>query len=580
MLTSLFLLQGLLGTVRSDAEATSPQATLRMRVLEGLGAGTPIATLWLLYYPALSAWWLHDDPFILESLFKHGALPHVYDPAIWRQFTSAFFTPWVQFSLGLDLHVFGLEPEGFYLHHLLAFSIIAVVLYRTARLFFAPFPASLAVSLFVVSVPSATVAQLLMTRHYLEGLGLSLLAFALYHRSVQMGTTKHAALGAFCYLLACLAKEVYVPLVALVCFYPTASWKQRLRTAAPFLVVAALYVGWRAYMLGPAYILAGYGDVHGRPTWNDLLHTPLQLARLMGWQAPWSLGLHLSGLLLGLLVLLRRSSPARWLFAAVLLVCALAPLGPVLPILTPRYLFAAWTVGCLVLAAGIGYVYHSRYSYLAYVLALPLLSFAVISASTAPLWKNRAVVDRYRAEGTFILNGTSTDLLMDPAGPPWYYESLGWIREHVQNQTAGPHACYDVCVCDTAGIQRRWHYSPQATRLVPERPVDFSPAPPTCGDSTAALSVALTYANDALRWQLGPYEIGQFYISMEDDSVLNGYFRAIPPKGQFQAMMTEPVELVVRYVAPEGWQTYSPVLPFDPTQQDPHGHSTLRWQRP
>ena len=164
----------------------------------------PIILMWIFYHQAQQAWWLGDDPVILQSVIEHGILPHFYNSDVWRSLNASNLMPWLTLSLGIDWYLFGLEPKGFYVHHLISFSIVLLIAYIFLRLFFSALVCSIVLSIFVLSVPSANIAQFLMVRHYLEGLGLSLLAILCYLKASEK--FMWALLGSMFYLLATTAK--------------------------------------------------------------------------------------------------------------------------------------------------------------------------------------------------------------------------------------------------------------------------------------------------------------------------------------------------------------------------------------
>ena len=69
-------------------------------------------------------------------------------------------------------------------------------------------------------------------------------------------------LGGGAYLAACSAKEVFVPLVFVLPFLPIGDAKARFRNLHPYLLALAVYLPWRAWMLGPSHLLAGYGNLY------------------------------------------------------------------------------------------------------------------------------------------------------------------------------------------------------------------------------------------------------------------------------------------------------------------------------
>jgi hypothetical protein len=101
-----------------------------------------------------------------------------------------------------------------------------------------------------------------------------------------------------------------------------------------------------------------------------------------------------------------------------------------------------------------------------------------------------------------------------------------------------------------------------------------------CGQADAALSVKLHLATDGVHWQLGPYQQGQYYatVSIQKD-VITGEWLAVPAQGKHPIELSKTLYLLVKYVSPEGWQTYSPVLELEPAQKDAQGVVQLIWQR-
>ena len=157
----------------------------------------PLLLFWVLYHQLLSAWWTADDPALLEYIYE-------VDP--WTMLVSKtrglFYTPLQPLSLGLDYHFFGLQPSGFYWHHLLSFSLVLILAYGVLSQFFPPLLASMVISLFIIMVPTVHIAHHLMLRHYLEGFGLALLATGCYLRAIQIASRVYnpwTMIGSICY---------------------------------------------------------------------------------------------------------------------------------------------------------------------------------------------------------------------------------------------------------------------------------------------------------------------------------------------------------------------------------------------
>lgn len=111
-------------------------------------SGLPVLLFWLLYHTSLKGWWMIDDPCILEYVDRVGPIAGFFDPS--QKFNTSFYAPLQNFSLGIDYLFFGLNPSGFYWHHLLSFSLTLLLIYAVLSFFFAPLLASMIVSLFVV----------------------------------------------------------------------------------------------------------------------------------------------------------------------------------------------------------------------------------------------------------------------------------------------------------------------------------------------------------------------------------------------------------------------------------------------
>lgn len=93
------------------------------------------------------------------------------------------FTPLLFVSYELDLSLLGYQPRLFNVHQLISIVVATLALYLVLRLWLKPWlkplVAGIACVVFITGVPFAEWAQLVMTRHYLDGLTLSALATVL-----------------------------------------------------------------------------------------------------------------------------------------------------------------------------------------------------------------------------------------------------------------------------------------------------------------------------------------------------------------------------------------------------------------
>lgn len=315
-----------------------------------------IVTL-LCHGSALRGAWRVDDPQNLLYVVEHPAvLGYFFSPSQWQSTSMPFFTPWPALDYRLDYAFFGLDPSGFYAHHLLTIWIAALLtfalLYRSAGLYWGLFAAAL----FLIGSPVVVVSQQLMSRHYAVGLVFAVLAIMLWLRAHEKNGRMYLVLAAGCYLAAMLNKEVFAPLPLVLFFLGNGTLgtlNARLRALVPFALTATLYVAWRAVMLGE--IVGGYTG--GFYEVNDIPASLVTMTKAFfgdGWRA-------LSGSLVLLLagaVLLRSS---RQVLAALIAIGVALSL-PFLAIqmsteaLQLRHAFLPWWCACVLLSLGVARV--------------------------------------------------------------------------------------------------------------------------------------------------------------------------------------------------------------------------------
>jgi hypothetical protein len=536
--------------------------------LEVAETALPVALAASLYHPVVRSWWLADDPAILWAVVENGAGAHFWSPTVWRQFSSNNLTPWEILSFAVDWRLFGAEPAGFYVHHLASLALLLLAARALLRRFLSPSETTLALCLFVASAPVATTMQLLMTRHYLEGLLLAVVSAGLFVVSVERRSAPLAALSAIAYLAACTAKEVLVPLVCVLPFLPVGDLRSRARAVAPHLVVAALYVPWRAWMLGPSNILAGYGSLFSDASGASARQVAERVASAMEWDAAGFAAavLAMTGLL-GVLVLHRRL-PALLLGGSAA-VASLLPLVPVLGLLEPRMLFVPSFLLSVALGAGTGLL-RAPFPRASALAAAALLAVGVASAARSPLWADRSIPERHRVEGSLVLTGASDLPLLSPVGPPWYYSRLGDLRARLAG-TPAPAVCYDTCAC--AAADRYTRGRSWTGRALGEVALDSS----GCAFRPAPLTLSLSYdtRTGTLRWSFGPYEAGK-WIHFDE----SGYGTPLPARGFFPIQISTEMVLAIRYVSPDGWSAQSPRLRIDPAAADADGVARISWSAP
>ena len=496
-----------------------------------------------------------------------------------------FYAPLQNFSLGIDYKLFGLNPTGFYWHHLLSLSVVIILAYLVLSVFFPPFLASMIVSLFVVAIPTTHITHFLMVRHYVEGLLLSLLAILAYLQAIKTEKIKWALVGSILYLLATMAKELYVPLVIALIWLPIKTFKIRLHLLKPYIVIAIFYVLLRIYMLGEN-ILSGYAQQ--TTTWLDIVNFPVTFINVMGWQELWQWSI--------ILIIMSIFAITIWYRITTVGLYSLAWFGllflPLIPIMwrilvLPYYLFVFTLLFCVCCGIALNQLvkFLTKYSLQNIVtgcfLALLLTNLLPVQTEQANLYKN---MQAKKIQGEFLLSSrlSSTVFIYD------YYvaASLIYLRDNVIGNTEGVKWCpKNDCLCAfyysgynaKQYIDGQWH-----TKILLAKPTSAE----ECGDQTKELSIFATFISPTnVHWQFGSYPQGRYYISTSLDSYgqlsSSPILTEIPPQGIynfFDMTLSSPLKFIVKYVSPEGWETYSPLLVLDPKQTQ--NSTEINWHRP
>lgn len=528
----------------------------------------------VLYNSILGGFWRGDDPLILKHAILYRPWEYLFVPAVWQKGTVSNFTPWVVFSFDVDHKLFGINPAGFYLHQLASLCVLAAVSYFVLRLWLPSVLSFLGVLLFIVSPPFARLSQMLMVRHYLEGFIFAALSVYCFTKGMRENRRWLNIAGTLSYLLAVSAKEIYVPLPFFLLLLREGSPRERLRRVVPWLIMLSVYVLWRWYMLGR--LVGGYSEAS---TWiqNVMLFPSRVVDAAAGMQEPpmswwgwliWSS----SALSLAIIALSDRKSLLGVLAVSPLL---LLPIFPVSSIMSPRYVWLPlffWIIAHLIswdrLNNGMKKM-PARIIISLWSIIL-LACFSYVSLSNWSL--AREGIKREGEEGRFVLdNGSATDLLVNPASSGWYYSGLSWLRKDVLNLGQGPSVISDsriICLDRFGGdndgdiinsFTRIWHFDPRRGVLVPEDVKDF------CGRESMKgvrmdkpLSMQIDYKRTVFAWKFGPYQKGDYtlFVGRTSESKF-----PLPKNGRaFISFKGETVYLRLRYVSPEGWRSYSPLV--------------------
>jgi hypothetical protein len=523
----------------------------------------------MLYHSAITGWWRWDDTQILKHVIEYSIWKDFLVPSVWQRLSSANFTPWVCLSFDLDLQFFGLNPTAFYVHHIFVLWLVGLATFFFLRLWLTRLWAILGSFLFLCGAPVATVSQQLMTRHYVEGLLFSVLALYFYIYSVRENSQYLSWAGALSYLIAMSAKEVFVPLIAILPFLPEGDLRSRWKAFYPFILMVVAYALWRHYMIGSA--LGSYGHLFN-----------LTSAAALPYRAGTFLFgdgiLGITGILVFCLVLVIALWRKHNHLVVAVVTCA-AIICPIIPVALGvndpgRYLLVIWWVVAVTTVLAFGQVVGiGRKTFILKTLLYALILGSVLSQSLQTADSLTTTNKRFDTVGRFILGrDTQESLLMYLpvllSQSPCYVSGLLWIKEKVTGQTQDASILADPK--ELEGLHRSgqevWTYEDRSQTIK-----DISRKIPDILSAWGAkvcirpLSAELCYSdNNDILWHFGLYKEGQYTFLGRDEFGVTSRLR-LPARGKTRALLTaSTIPFYLRYDSPEGWITYSPLLYFKP----------------
>lgn len=558
-----------------------PDAAAARPWTEAAVAGVLFALTLLVYRPVASLWWANDDTQILRAVVEYPPSRFLVQPATWQKVNPAHFTPLLPLSYGLDLALFGLRPERFYAHHLLSLAAGISALYLLLRRFRSRAIAAGACVVFLLGAPVSSMCQRLEVRHYLEGFLLAVVSALLFLQAVRSRSTARSVASAAAFLLAMLAKELYVPLLAVLLVLPAGRFRDRLVRGAPHVAALLVYLAWRTWLLGglaPVVTARGLTPATIPASFVELV-TDSGALLLGSGPTP-------SAVLAAALALVALAAAAagrsRWRDLLLLAVLAGALVAPVLPVAdrqaNPRYLFGIW-LGLVLLFAWLAELLR-RVPRAGVLLALLLgsaLGFVAVRQGRR-LWdRELAAARRLAAEGRWLLERSEPrDVLRNPTGWDWYLAGVSWLRENVEKRGPGARRTHDdfyFCEPRPAG-ERVFELEPSSLRVVevsdrvPEIRASY------CGRIRwdVPLRVEVAYSLGKLSWELGPEGAGRWSILLLENYALY----PLSPRGSDVVVLPGPTPFRVRHEAPDGTLTFSDPLRIVPGADE----ARVSWRRP
>lgn len=308
----------------------------------------------VLHGGAVFGGWKFDDGPQLLFAASHSPWQYFTVPEVMRQQSYAHITPWNALFFDIGLPWFGPRSPGHYVHLLAVLWLASVVTWALLKRWLSPGMAWGAALLFLAFPSTGAIARMLMTGHYAYGLLFSVLALLAFARAAASRSMAWAVVAALFYGLACLCKELYVPLVMVVLVWPGLALRLRAWLLAPMGVMALAYSALRLTVL---HGVGGYAPLMG-----DSAALQTQASRLLAGfhemqQALFGLGWPglLAGLLSGVVIAVAwwRGRRPSLLLLGMSIAVLLAPVLPLLLFPFPYGLhrvmfFLGWAVAVLV----------------------------------------------------------------------------------------------------------------------------------------------------------------------------------------------------------------------------------------
>lgn len=526
-----------------------------------------------LYGDNTAGWWTNDDPLILKQVIQFSPAEYFFMPFAWQELTAASFTPLLSLSYHLDYALFGLDPEPYYVHQLISVLLADLCFYLLLTLWVPRAFALVGAVLLIVSAPLALASAWLGIRQYTEGLAFASLACYVWVRALRRDESIGFWWAAGLYLLAILAKEVYVPLAGFLILLPERTWRKRLRASWPIGLVLAGYLVWRFWMLDGR--LGGYGMY--ATNWGDalgiavmvLMLPPMFFVKLFGlsWGLPISAGIA-GAAFIGWM---RQGSVRAVGFGLALLLLVAVPLLPVIgvayrmPGLAEESRFLM--VPAVVLITGL-VVILTRHGKDRWPPAIGLLLLASLGSG---LWaQGRYVLQEWQEyvsvlgnEGKFLLGWPHEAEALAISFPGLvYYRGLQWLRSHSGGGTA-PSTAYGgyfgLNPAAQIGLADRkiYRYEPQCHCILEKtQAVLIERRAIQNRVRQNPFEGALNWGEGWLNWSLGPYEYGQYFLLAGTERDWYSIWVEVNRRGSRSYQM----EGFMRagYASPDGWIALSP----------------------
>jgi hypothetical protein len=536
----------------------------RALAAEGVLLLVLLTSVGVLYARATTLSWTYDDAFLLRVVDGAQLDDYFASPQFWRAMPAQMFVPLLLVWYEGGSRVIDDADGGFYRAAIVLLIVSLCAVYFAMRLWFGAVESLTTIALIGLGPPIVSIVTQLMATHYLLALALAALSFAAYTLALRRSSIMLAIVSAGFFLAAMLAKEVAIPLPALLLLLPGAT--RRPRYILPHLAALGLYFVWRKVMIG--VFLGGYGWAVTSETIGPIVRS-LPRQWLVAITPPqWWIAL-----LLGIVVLVpiaMRMCSRRYAMAVIVaLGAAIMPVLPVSREMQPRYAFASWvTLTVLFTIAARAWPSRVRAFLSAFAVAIVCIAQRAEWAAVYPL----AV--RMSAETRFVLRAPADATLRLPQTPPAAMGELQWLRSK-EGLAAGLQWFYDdLYLCaGRQGGRRLYEYDQRRGEVVDVTRAAAAMTRRHCTSirESAPMRTEFRFEEGTLHWTFGPYEAGTWHVLFGDG--VQAF--AVPPRDAYRIGDMPGISLRVRYDSPQGWVTYSPELVMEFANA-----KTMRWQRP
>lgn len=340
----------------------------------------------LVYWPYLNDWFfLVDDGVHLLQAALYSPWQYFIQPKAVQLGAYGTVTPLLTLSFDFDFTLFGVHVIPFRIHQFLDLSIATILgFYLLRRCRVQRIPALVGVLLFLFIAPVSDIADRLAARQYIEGLILILISLIAYLNAQDKWRHKSwlwASLLA--YVLAILAKEVFVPFPLIVIATSRGGIRKRISGVAPFIIILILYVAYRFYILGgsAAYVKAAI-NIMPRSYMDASIYGSLLKIPLYTFRIKWLTWIALL-LALSLLAVCAYKKKVNWLLLISVLFALLIPIIALLPQISfwgfhssVRWYMLAGCAFCILVPIGISFLEHGflRNFFIAVFISILLLT--------------------------------------------------------------------------------------------------------------------------------------------------------------------------------------------------------------